>query len=469
MEAVAEAFGSMWPQESTDARRVLADSSRGAQCWACGSGPPRRFRLFALRALTTVGDSAARFRDRPTSYDDLPPHIHHRRPARRHGARDRTLAARPARAAGRHLAARARRRRASDHARRRSGACSPARCRRRPRRTGATPSPKPCAASTSPWRDCADAQEELRQLFALLALPPARLALARVSAPWNDASEADVRAFLDRLRDQFADAAARRLRRAASADFRRVVRQSGGVAAIGYSGPAGPCRMTRCANRRIPDPYEPASASGWKVIDASTLARRPRARGRCRHRRQRRGRRHGRGNSRQCRTDGGPARGRSARDVAPTFACAKRRPIRSCTRNRPRARRATRPSTSCRAAASAAARRSTGPVRSARRRPRSRSGKSEFGLAGFSVEDLAPWFARMEARLSIAPWDVAPNANNAALPAVPRRSASRPAPSAATSRAAGTWATAAWAARPTPSSRCWSRPFPARWPKARRW
>jgi hypothetical protein len=44
------------------------------------------------------------------------------------------------------------------------------------------------------------AQDELRQLFALLALPPARLAIARVSEPWNRASEADVRACLDRFR-----------------------------------------------------------------------------------------------------------------------------------------------------------------------------------------------------------------------------------------------------------------------------
>jgi hypothetical protein len=44
------------------------------------------------------------------------------------------------------------------------------------------------------------AQEELRQLFALLALPPARLALARVAKPWNEASDADVRAFVDRFR-----------------------------------------------------------------------------------------------------------------------------------------------------------------------------------------------------------------------------------------------------------------------------
>jgi hypothetical protein len=44
------------------------------------------------------------------------------------------------------------------------------------------------------------AQDELRQLFALLSLPPARLAIARVSEPWNLASEADVRACLDRFR-----------------------------------------------------------------------------------------------------------------------------------------------------------------------------------------------------------------------------------------------------------------------------
>jgi choline dehydrogenase-like flavoprotein len=38
-----------------------------------------------------------------------------------------------------------------------------------------------------------------------------------------------------------------------------------------------------------------------------------------------------------------------------------------------------------------------------------------FGLTGFGVDDLAPWFERMEERLSIAPWAMAPNANNATL------------------------------------------------------
>lgn len=38
-----------------------------------------------------------------------------------------------------------------------------------------------------------------------------------------------------------------------------------------------------------------------------------------------------------------------------------------------------------------------------------------YGLQGFGAADLAPWFEQAERRLSIAPWAVAPNANNAAL------------------------------------------------------
>jgi choline dehydrogenase-like flavoprotein len=39
----------------------------------------------------------------------------------------------------------------------------------------------------------------------------------------------------------------------------------------------------------------------------------------------------------------------------------------------------------------------------------------EFGLAGFGPADLAPWFDRMEKRLNIAAWPVAPNENNDVL------------------------------------------------------
>jgi len=39
----------------------------------------------------------------------------------------------------------------------------------------------------------------------------------------------------------------------------------------------------------------------------------------------------------------------------------------------------------------------------------------EFGIAGFSPADLAPWFERMETRLNIAAWPVEPNENNDVL------------------------------------------------------
>ncbi len=44
------------------------------------------------------------------------------------------------------------------------------------------------------------AQGEVAQLFALLALPPARVALAGIASPWPQASEGDVRRFLERFR-----------------------------------------------------------------------------------------------------------------------------------------------------------------------------------------------------------------------------------------------------------------------------
>jgi len=40
---------------------------------------------------------------------------------------------------------------------------------------------------------------------------------------------------------------------------------------------------------------------------------------------------------------------------------------------------------------------------------------SAYGLTGFSAADLVPWFDRMETRLNIAPWAVAPNENNDVL------------------------------------------------------
>jgi choline dehydrogenase-like flavoprotein len=41
--------------------------------------------------------------------------------------------------------------------------------------------------------------------------------------------------------------------------------------------------------------------------------------------------------------------------------------------------------------------------------------RTVHGIGGFSRDDLAPWFDRVERRLGIARWTIAPNANNAAL------------------------------------------------------
>jgi choline dehydrogenase-like flavoprotein len=38
-----------------------------------------------------------------------------------------------------------------------------------------------------------------------------------------------------------------------------------------------------------------------------------------------------------------------------------------------------------------------------------------FGITGYAPADMAPWFAQVEERLSVGPWTIAPNANNAAL------------------------------------------------------
>jgi len=43
------------------------------------------------------------------------------------------------------------------------------------------------------------AQKELRDLFTLLTLPPARWSLAHTTAAWQDAAPADVERFLERL------------------------------------------------------------------------------------------------------------------------------------------------------------------------------------------------------------------------------------------------------------------------------
>jgi hypothetical protein len=78
---------------------------------------------------------------------------------------------------------------------------------------------------------------EIGQLFALLALPPARIAFAGVGAPWNEASVTDIGAFLDRWRDS-----GWALKRSAYDALHQLVTAAwygdrAAWAAIGYPGP----------------------------------------------------------------------------------------------------------------------------------------------------------------------------------------------------------------------------------------
>ena len=85
----------------------------------------------------------------------------------------------------------------------------------------------------------AASQRELGQLFALLAFPPARIALAGLSSPWTTAKRDDVDAFLERWRTSRLQ-----LLRSAYDALHQLVfgawyGQTNAWPAIGYPGPPG--------------------------------------------------------------------------------------------------------------------------------------------------------------------------------------------------------------------------------------
>ena len=89
--------------------------------------------------------------------------------------------------------------------------------------------------------------------------------------------------------------------------------------------------------------------------------------------------------------------------------------------------------------------------------------QEHFGLADYNPEALAPYFQQAENRLNIGPWLTRPTKTTTSCAVVQPSLAFRHRPSTATSKAAGTWDRVAWAAPPTPSSPCWSPPFPPAW------
>ena len=304
------------------------------------------------------------------------------------------------------------------------------------------------------------------------AFAPLRIAFATVDVAWREADVATTNAFLVRLRDEPLRSCCIRVRRAAPAVVRRVVRQSALVAGDRLPGSAG----TR-HERHVPeilqplaDPVRDGLARGWNVdrrVDARARPRRSRptspssapAPAAAPPRRS--------SPTPDCRVRAD--RGRPAQVVDATSACARPTPI--PTLYQESAARKTRDKAITILQGRCVGGGTTVNWTSSFRTPAATLAhwQRDYGLDGFGAADLAPWFERMEARLGIAPWDVAPERQQRGARA--RRRDARHPPrrrSAATSRAAGTSATAAWAARPTPSSRCWSRRFPRRSIAARR-
>ena len=254
---------------------------------------------------------------------------------------------------------------------------------------------------------------------------PARLVLARLSRRWPTRAAPRCGAFLDRWRDSRFVAAALRVRRAAPARVRRVVRQPARVAGDRLSRPAD-ARDERTADARRSTRSAPASRAAGTSIDASRARARPDARMRRRHRRHRRRRRHRGGDPRRraglSRRD---RRGRAAALVARLPHARGAKPIPQLYQE-------------------SAARKTADKAINILQGRCVGGGTTVNWTSSFRTPPatLAHWqrasrprrlhradaravVRRMEARSTIAPWTVAPNANNDALRAAPQRSASR--------------------------------------------
>ena len=157
-------------------------------------------------------------------------------------------------------------------------------------------------------------RQELRKLLDLLAIGPLRYVLTGVG-DWNEASTDKLQAFLARWRgSRFAtlNAGGNVLVRLVAAQLLRAARRAGRRSATpGRSNTCSTPSTPEGAAMAFPDIYTEGIASGWKVIDASTLAAAADAGGRRRHHRQRRRRRRGGRDPEPGRAQGAAARRRA--------------------------------------------------------------------------------------------------------------------------------------------------------------
>ena len=301
------------------------------------------------------------------------------------------------------------------------------------------------------------AQKELGELFTLLGLAPARIALARVTPAWSDASPAEVGAFLERWRTSSLTL----LRSAYDALHQLVFAAWYGNPrswpAIGYGGPPAAVLDER-AKPRPRAPLRSLPRQGCRVVADRRCVEAgagPDARSRRRDRRHRRRRRHRGGDPRPGRPVGRAAGGGRAQ-VLDRLQHAR---VRGLPRAVPGIGRAQDPRQGDQHPAGPLRRRrndgqldqfvpdarsharSTGPRISA-----SRGSASPTWRRGSSR-----WRSGWRSRRGTCRRTPTTKRSRAAR----RSSGSRRGSSAATCAAARTWATAAWAARSTPSCRCW--------------
>ena len=333
-------------------------------------------------------------------------------------------------------------------------------CRRRVRR-GSAPSPRRWRRSTPQSPVCRRLRKASSpQLFALLALPPVRLGFARVLAPWPTRRPAEVRRCLDRFRES-----SWALPRAAydalhQTHVRRVVRQPASVARDRLPRPARPWDE-RWPETKIIDPVAAGIASGWDVDRRVATASATHAGSRRRHRRNRRGWRHRGGDSRRRRLARRAAGGRTAAHRRAISTCANPKPIRELYQES--AARKTKDKAINILQGRCVGGGTTVNWTSSFRTPPATLAywQREFGLDrvhgrsdGAMVRENGGAAVRSRRGRSH------PTPTTRRWRAARASSASRRGDSAATSRAARTSAIAAWAARPTPSSRCSSRRIP---------
>ena len=250
-------------------------------------------------------------------------------------------------------------------------------------------------------------QAEVAQLFAILRIPVLRVLATGLTVPWDRATAQEVARFLTRWRFSPILESSCGLRRAPSTLDGRMVRKRRGVAGHRLSRPSGPAIDDLDAVRR-------GIESGWRAYDASTFSR-----------------------DQTYEADvaivGTGAGGGTAAEIlsgaglrvilveegplwtSSDFHMLERESYPNLYQESA-GRKTKDKGINILQGRSVGGSTTVNWTSSFRTPPATLAyWRERFGLADFDESDLAPWFARMEARLNVKPWAKPPNANNDVL------------------------------------------------------